>query len=186
MKRIALVLAASSFLTAAAIAQAPATGSKPAAADDAVWSRVMELPRGQPIVVKNTYGPPLRCRFDGATDGFLFCYPPDGSPNAAEEYQFDRASVLDVRVARGRLLPHPGVLASAAVAGIVLGLGSTRTLKDPDASTVGLITAIVVGSAGYGMAQIPRPGMAWGFAYHPRRFVFRRRPILRRFAPYIP
>ena len=183
MKRIALVLAASILMPAAVTAQAPANTSKPAPADDVLWSRVMELPRGDPIVVKNTYGPPLRCCFDGATTAFLFCHAPDAPPDTGEGYQFDRASVLDVTVPHRRIIQHPGVLASAAIAGTLLGLGSTRTLKNPDAVTVGLVTAIVVGSAGYGMSQVPNQRITWGFAYHPRGFGLRTRPVPHRFAP---
>ncbi|HEV2134961.1 MAG TPA: hypothetical protein VGR47_12055 [Terracidiphilus sp.] len=185
MKRIALVLAASVLLPAATFAQAPPNNPNPRPSDDVLWNRVMELPRGQPIVVVNSYGPPLHCRFDGATDAFLFCYPPDAPPDAVEDYRFDRARVLDVTATRPRVIQHPGVLASAAIAGIVFGLGSTRTLKNSDAVTVGLFAATVVGSAGYGTSRTPNQGLAFDFIYHPRRFGFRR-PGMRRFAPHIP
>jgi hypothetical protein len=186
MKRIVLLLAALFLLPVAVIAQAPPDNPKALPQNDALWNRVMQLPRGQPIIVVNTYGPPLHCRFAGATDAFLFCDPPDAAPDAAEGYRFDRASILDVTIEHRRIIPHPGVLASAAVAGIVLGLGSTRTLNNPDATTVGLISALVVGSTGYMMSQVPNQGVALGFVYHPRGFGSRTRPILRHFAPRSP
>lgn len=180
MKRIVLVLAASILLSAAAFAQAPPENSNPAPPNDALWNRVMALPRGQPIMVVNTYGPPLHCEFAGATNDFLFCDPPAAPPDTG--YRFERASVLDVTVQRRQVIRHPGVLISAAVAGIALGLGSTRTLNDRDAATVGLISALVAGSAGLAMSQAPRPGLALGFAYQPRGFGFRAGPILHHFS----
>jgi hypothetical protein len=180
MKRIVLVLA-SLVLLPPAVPQAPANNPGPVPPDDHLWDRITELPRGQPIIVISTYGPPLRCRFDGATDAFLFCYPPGAPPDTG--YCFDRVSVLDVTVPQRRIISHPRVLVSAAIAGIVVGLGSTRTLKDPDAATVGLIGAIVVGAAGYGMSKGSHPGLAFGFAYHPRGFGFHARLLPRRFVP---
>ena len=179
MKRFVLVLAASILLPAAVVAQAPPDNPNPVPVNDALWDRVMALPRGQPIVVANTYGPPLHCQFAGATDDFLFCDPPDAPPDTG--YRFERASVLDVTVQRRRLISHPFVLASAAIAGLVIGIGSTHTMNDHDAATVGLISALVVGSAGLAMSQAPRPGFALGFAYQPRSFGFHGRPILHHF-----
>lgn len=184
MKRFAFVLAVLILLPAAVVAQAPANNTNPAAPDDALWNRVMELPRGQPIVVVSTYGPPLRCRFAGATDAFLFCDPPDALPDRG--YRFDRASVLNVTVARRPFIKHPVVLASAVIAGVVLGLGSTQTLSDRDAATVGMISGLAVGAVGLGISEGPiyRPG--FGFNFHPRGFGFPARPILHRFAPGSP
>lgn len=182
MKRIVLVLGASILLLGAAAGQAPPDHPKPVAQNGALWDRVKELPRGQLIVVKNTYGPPLHCRFDGATDAFLFCYPPDAPQDTTDGYQFERASVLDVTVPHHLSIPHPGVLASATVAGVVLGLGSTRTLSDGDSAKVGLISALVVGTFGLGMSAVPRDGVGFGFAYHPHGFGLRV-PFGRRFAP---
>src|ERR1700692_1918581 len=46
---------------------------------DATWMRFQQIANGREVLVTNTYGPPLRCRFAGATNAFLFCDPP-GTP----------------------------------------------------------------------------------------------------------
>src|SRR5260221_578167 len=84
---------------------APAWADSPS---EQVWALVRRIANGQEVKITNTYGPPLRCRFEGATDDYLFC-DPLGSP-AGAGYQFERASVLDVRVMREPHNWHLGLL----------------------------------------------------------------------------
>ena len=67
-------------------------------APDAAWRRIQQLSRGEWIRVNSTLGPPLGCRFAGATDDALFCDPADAPEGTG--YRFDRAAVITVEVQR--------------------------------------------------------------------------------------
>src|SRR5579863_7972776 len=85
---------------------------------DAFWNRVMQMPNGQMIRVSYTPGPPLRCRFAGATDAYLFCDPPGALEGTG--YRFDRYSVVDVKELGEPRNWHPGLLFAMIGGGILV------------------------------------------------------------------
>jgi hypothetical protein len=132
---------------------APAQQTPP---PDPAWARIEQLAHGEPIVVTSTIGPPVHCRFAGATDAFLFC-DPAGNP-AGTGYRFDRADVLQVDLDRWQPAPangqdhdsHRGLLIAAGLVGI--GMGAIEARGQGGGATagvaVGLISAGFVGIVG--------------------------------------
>jgi hypothetical protein len=146
------------LLPAAAAAQAlpddPAPSTPPSAQSasssrqaiplaDGVWIRVQKIANGEEVLVTNTYGPPLRCRFAGATDDYLFCDPP-GSP-AGAGYRFERDSVLDVKVVRPPRNWHPGLLSAMIGGGLIVGIAASSNTDAGHATEAGLIGALIAG-----------------------------------------
>jgi hypothetical protein len=152
-----------------------ASSSAPARAgssSDVLWARVQRIANGQEVLVTNTYGPPLRCRFEGVTDAYLFCDPP-GSP-VGTGYQFDRASVLDVRVMREPHNWHPGLLSAMVGGGLIVGIAATGQTDAGHAAQAGLIGALVTGAIAAPLAflqpQDRYAGVGAGFSFHPHGF----------------
>ena len=119
--------------------QAPPPTSRP----DAFWLRVQQIANGEQVTVTSTYGPPLRCRFAGATDDSLFCDPPGSL--AGTGYRFERATVLDVKVVRPPRNWHPGFLSAMIGGGILTGLAATHSTDAGNAAKYGAIGALVTG-----------------------------------------
>jgi hypothetical protein len=142
---------------------------------DALWARVQRFASGQEVLVTNTYGPPLHCRFAGATDAYLFCDPP-GSP-AGTGYQFERGTVLDVRVVRAPHNWHPGLLSAMIGGGLIVGIAATAQTDAGHAAQAGLLGALVTGAIAAPMAFL-RPqdmysGVGAGVAFQPHGFTHR-------------
>jgi hypothetical protein len=121
---------------------------------DPRWSRIQQLAIGQEILVYSTYGPPLRCRFTGATDAYLFCEPSDSPASAG--YRLDRASVINVQIARTVHNWHPAWISSMIAGGLVVGITATVNNNAGDSARDGLIAAGVVGLIGAPLAFLPR------------------------------
>jgi len=136
-------------------------------ASEQVWARVRRIANGQEVKVTNTYGPPLRCRFEGATDDYLFC-DPLGSPSGTG-YQFERASVLDVRVMREPHNWHPGLLSAMIAGGLITGIAATGRTDAGHAAQAGLIGALVTGAIAAPMVFLQSQDMygGVGVAFRP-------------------
>ena len=149
----------------------PASPS-PGASSDAVWARVHRIANGREIVITNTYGPPLRCRFAGATDAYLFCDPLRNP--ASTGYQFERASVLDVRVMREPLNWHPGLLSAMIGGGLITGITATSHTDAGHAAQIGVIGALVSGAIAapvvFLQPQNMYGGVGVGVAFRPPGF----------------
>jgi hypothetical protein len=189
MKNSSLILFALTLMPAVSRAQSlpddPAAHPAPAQStsnpqqalplSDAVWTRIQQFANGQEILLTNTYGPPLRCRFAGATDAFLFCDPP-GSP-AGAGYRFERASVLDVKLVKAPRNWHPGMLSAMIGGGLVVGIAAAAQTDAGHAAQAGLIGALVTGAIAAPLVFLqPQPlGAGWGagIAFRPRGFAHR-------------
>jgi hypothetical protein len=133
--------------------------AQPTQAPDSAWFRIQRFANGQPIVVYSTYGPPMHCRFAGATTDYLFCDPPN-SP-AGTGYRFERASVVNVTVSHEPRNWHPAWLSSMIAGGLVVGLIATRSTDAGTAAEAGLVGAGVVGLIGAPLAFLPHPQAAF-------------------------
>lgn len=194
-----LILIALTFLPAAAGAQAypdnPAPQApsatepaSPAPLPDAEWRRVQRIVHGQPILVSSTYGPPLHCRFAGATDAYLFCDSP-GSPDGSG-YRIERATVLAVEpemVRPPRREGHPIYIGCIVGAGFAFGISAARDKSGSDAVGVGVVAASMVALVGaplaldppnYFRSAPPSPGFRVGVSFPLSRFHWLR-PIQR-------
>jgi hypothetical protein len=193
MKNSSLMLLAIAMLPAGAFAQAlppaplPAESAVPAQStsnpasatqvgpSDATWIRFRQIADGQEVLVTNTYGPRLRCRFAGATDAFLFCDPP-GTPEGTG-YRFERASVINVAVVRPPRNWHPGLLSAMIGGGIITGLCATAQTDAGNATKAGLIGAVVTGAIFSPFVLLPSPnlnrGVGAGIAFRPHAFTHR-------------
>jgi len=106
--------------------------------------RVQQIANGEQVEVTSTYGPPLKCRFAGASDAYLWCDPP-GSP-AGTGYRFERDSVLDVTVVRPPHNWHPGLLSAMIGGGLIVGIAATSSTDAGQAAQAGLVGALVSGA----------------------------------------
>jgi hypothetical protein len=198
MKNFSLMLIAIAILPAGALAQSlppaplPAetpvpmqstsvsTSPIPVGLSDATWIRFQQIANGQEVLVTNTYGPPLRCRFAGATDAYLFCDPP-GTPEGTG-YRFERASVINVVVVRPPRNWHPGVLSAMIAGGIITGIGATAYTDAGHAAGVGFIGALVTGAIASPFVLLPPPnmnaGLGAGIAFRPHGFTHGRHLFL--------
>ena len=122
---------------------------------DSFWLHVQQIANGEQVEVSSTYGPPLKCRFAGATDAYLFCDPP-GTP-AGTGYRFDRAAVLDVRVVRPRRNWHPGLLSAMVGGGLIVGIAATANTDAGHAAEAGFVGALVTGAIAAPFAFLPPP-----------------------------
>ncbi len=150
-------------------AQAP--NPQPPQSYDALWNRVLQIANGQTIRVKYTSGPPLRCRFAGATDAYLFCDPPGALEGTG--YRFDRYSVVDVTVAGEPHNWHPGLLSAMIGGGILVGTAAARQTDAGHAVQAGLIGALVSGAVVAPFVLQPQPrfgGVGAGVTFRPRGF----------------
>jgi hypothetical protein len=190
MKNSSLLIVAIALLPAGAFAQAlppaplPAesptpTQSTPVPASpmrvgpsEATWNRVQQIANGQEVLVTNTYGPPLRCRFAGATDAFLFCDPP-GTPEGTG-YRFERASVINVVAVRPPRNWHPGVLSAMIAGGIITGVCATVQTDAGHAVGAGFVGALITGVIASPFVLVPPPnmnaGLGAGIAFRPHGF----------------
>jgi hypothetical protein len=193
MKQIFVFLIAVALLPAAVGAQSLPDAPSPASPEkqtpelspptNPAWLRVQQMVNGQEVVVITTYGPPVRCRFAGATDAYLFC-DPDGNPPGTD-YRFDRVNVLNVRVAHLAPSGHPGiVLAVATVVGTVIGVAVARKSDAEGGAVVGALGFGLIGCAtacfnnspynqfGGPRFAFPPPGVAHPHAFrtHARRY----------------
>ena len=150
-------------LFAARVSQdAPRTPTPP----DKDWRKIQRLPQGVFIVVGNTYGPALTCRFAAATDDTLFCDAPE-SPGGTG-WQFDRAAVISVEATILRKNRHPGLMAAMIAGGMIVGIAATRNMGAGGAAAAGAIGAAVVGAAGAPVA-FSQPDEDWvTVVYRPR------------------
>lgn len=162
---LAIVLLAIVLLPAAIVAQALPDNPTPAPPPDPMWSGVEQLVNGQEIVVKPTSGPPLRCRFAGATDAYLFC-DMDDAPPGARGYRFDRAQVVSVKVSHPKVNWHPVLLATIAASGIAIGISATRSMDDRGAASAGILSALLVGAIGYPIAVMQEQNEGFGVGYN--------------------
>lgn len=144
---------------------------------DAFWLSVQQIANGEAVLVTSTYGPPLRCRFAGATNDFLFCDPP-GSPEGTG-YRFERATVLDVKVVKPPRNWHPGLLSAMIGGGLVVGIAATQYTDAGHAAQAGLIGALVSGAIAAPFAFLPPPpqrsAVGFGVVFRPHGFERRTR-----------
>jgi hypothetical protein len=141
------------------------------AAPDAAWRRIQQLSRGEWIRVNSTLGPPLGCRFAGATDDALFCDPADAPEGTG--YRFDRAAVITVEMQRPERNWHPAWMASMIAGGLVVGLVATKTNDAGDSARLGAIGALVVGGIGAPLAFLPSGDRSMvAVVYRPHAFRF--------------
>jgi hypothetical protein len=147
----------------------------PVGPSDAMWMRFQQIANGQEVLVTNTYGPPLRCRFAGATDAYLFCDPP-GTPEGTG-YRFERASVINVVAVRRPRNWHPGVLSAMIAGGLIAGTGATRYTDAGHAVGVGFIGAMITGVIASPYVLLPPPnlnaGLGAGIVFRPHGFTHR-------------
>jgi hypothetical protein len=187
MKNFSLILIAIAILPAGAFAQAlpPAplpvespvqsmaisASQMPVGPSDATWMRFQQIANGQQVLVTNSYGPPLRCRFAGASEAFLFCDPPGTG------YRFERASVINVVVVRPPRNWHPGVLSAMIAGGIITGICATAQTDAGNATKTGLTGAAVTGAIVSPFVLLPPPnmnaGLGAGIAFQPHGFIHR-------------
>jgi len=164
------------------IVQAPASPAQPTQPPsqpsvnltNAAWTRIQQIARGQEVLVTNTYGPPLRCRFAGATEAYLFCDPP-GTPEGTG-YRFERATVLNVKVVRPPHNWHPGLLSAMIGGGIITGLCATAQTDAGHATEAGLVGALIAGAIASPFVFLPQPmygGFGAGLAFRPHGFSHR-------------
>jgi hypothetical protein len=183
---IALVFCA--LLQPAANAQALPDNPAPAQAADPMWTRIENLNPGTPIVVSDTYGPPVRCLFAGATAAYLDCNPAGNPPGTG--FRFNRADVVTVdldRPGQNALQSnhtthnyHPGWIASMVVGGTLMGVGFAQMTDADHAAVGGAISALVIGvigapfafSSSYQNSNPARPQFGIGI---PFRLRFRQR-----------
>jgi hypothetical protein len=189
MKNVSLILIAMVLAPAAASAQGLPDDPAPASAQssqapnpepaqpgratrDAFWLRVQQIANGDQVEVTSTYGPPLRCRFAGATDAYLFCDPP-GSPEGTG-YRFERATVLDVKVVRPPRNWHPGLLSAMIGGGLIVGITATAQTDAGHAAQAGFIGALVSGAIAAPFVFLPPPpdrnAFGVGIAFRPHGF----------------
>src|SRR5258708_3796618 len=173
MNNFSLVLIALSMMPAGAFAQALPPAPLPAEApvplqststsnpaspmpvgpSDAMWTRFQQIATVQQVLVTNPYRPPLRCRFAGATDAFLFCDPP-GTPEGTG-YRFERASVINVAAVRQPHNWHPGFLSAMIAGGIITGICATAQTDAGNATKAGLLGAVVTGAIASPFVLLP-------------------------------
>jgi hypothetical protein len=191
MKTSSLILLAVAMLPASVLAQAlppaplPAESPVPVQStsappmpvgpSDATWMRFQQIANGQEVLLTNTFGPPLRCRFAGATDAFLFCDPP-GTPEGTG-YRFERASVINVVSVRQPRDWHPGVLSAMIAGGIITGVCATVQTDAGHAAGAGFVGALITGVIASPFVLLPRPdmnaGLGAGIAFRPHGFTQR-------------
>ncbi len=152
--------------------QSTSNSLPPALISDAAWRRIQQIVNGKEVLVSNTYGPPLRCQFAGATDGYLFCDPPN-SP-AGTGYRFERASVIDVKVVKEPINWHPGLLSAMIAGGMVVGIVAATKTDAGHAAVAGLVGALVAGAIATPEVFLqPQPmfaGVGAGVVIHPHGF----------------
>jgi hypothetical protein len=146
---IALTLFA--MLPATVSAQALPENPEPGKAAQAGWNRVRFLARDDEIVVDAFRGGTIRCRFNGATQDFLFCNP-EYAYSSEQGYRFDRADVLNVRVSHETRNRRILIGLGAAAGGVFLGVRSLKTLDTG--------TSVFFGFLGAGVSGL----MAWPVA----------------------
>jgi hypothetical protein len=163
----------------AAAPQAPLNSPQPPQSYDALWNRVMQIAHGQVVRVKYTSGPPVRCRFAGATDAYLFCDPPGALDGTG--YRFDRFSVVDVKELGEPRNWHPGLLSAMIGGGILVGTAAARQTDAGDAVRDGIIGAIISGAVVAPFVLQPQPmfgGIGAGVTFRPHAFTHRLRLFL--------
>jgi hypothetical protein len=133
---------------------------------DKEWRKIQRLPQGGFIVVGNTYGPALTCRFAAATDDTLFCDAPE-SPGGTG-WQFERASVISVEATVLKKNHHPGLIAAAITGGVLVGLMASGGMDAAHAAGAGAVGAVVTAGIGAPMA-LSQPDEHWvTVVYRPR------------------
>jgi hypothetical protein len=126
---------------------------------------VERLVTGQPIIVKPTAGPPVHCRFAGATDAYLFC-DLDEARAGTGGYRFDRAQVVNVKISHPKVNWHPALLTVMAASGVAIGLAASQQgASDKSAAAGGLVTALMVGAVGYSIAIMQEQDRGFTFNY---------------------
>ncbi len=133
---------------------------------DPAWFRIQRFANGQPIVVYSTYGPPMRCRFAGATTDYLFCDPPDSV--AGTGFRFDRGSVVNVTLSHEPRNWHPAWLSSMIAGGLVVGIIAAQSTNAGSAAGAGLAGAGIVGLIGAPLAFLPHPQAAFAGPGYPQ------------------
>ncbi len=148
----------------AACAQSLPEDPAPAPTADPMWARVQNLKPGTPIVVSDTYGPPVRCLFAAATEAYLDCSPAGNPP--ATGFRFHRVDVTSVELdhpaqfaqqnKRKEHNYHPAWFASMIAGGCLVGFAATHTTDAGHAAEAGAISALAVGAIGAPLAFLPR------------------------------
>jgi hypothetical protein len=160
-KELGIVLAFCATWHPLAHSQALPDNPAPVPAIDPTWTRVQNLSPGTTIVVTDTYGPPERCLFAGATADYLDCNPAGNPPGTG--FRFNRADVISVELDRlgqngpGQNAPqaartkhnyHPGWIASMVVGGTLMGVGFAQMTDAGHAAAGGAISAVLIGAIG--------------------------------------
>jgi hypothetical protein len=137
-------------------AQALPDNPSPAQAYDPMWAQVQNLKPGTPIVVNDTYGPPVRCFFARATEASLDCNPFGNPPDTG--FRFNRIDVISVELDRpgqnalqGKHATHnyhPGWIASMVVGGTLMGVAFAQQVSAGHAAEGGAISAVIIGAIG--------------------------------------
>lgn len=149
---------------AASLADAQVAPASPQALADLEWQRIQQLPHGAWILVSTNFRAPIRCRFGGATDAYLFCsatLSPDESG-----WQFERASVTSVEASPRAAAPrnwHPGWISGIMAGGIIVGFVATNGTDAEHATRAGLIGALCTAAVTAPMAFLPRDPEPWAF-----------------------
>jgi uncharacterized membrane protein YeaQ/YmgE (transglycosylase-associated protein family) len=162
-KEFWIVLAFCATLHPLTRAQALPDNPAPAQAYDPMWARVQNLKPGTPIVVSDTYGPPVRCLFSGATEASLDCNPSGNPPDTG--FRFNRIDVISVELDRpgqnalqgkpDRRNYHPAWIASMVIGGTLMGAGFAQQMSAGHAAEGGAISALVIGIIGAPFAFSP-------------------------------
>ena len=169
---------------AVACAQTLPENPAPAPSPDPMWARVQNLKINTPVVVSDTYGPPVRCLFAEATEAYLDCNPVGNPPGTG--FRFNRADVISVELDRPgqnalQAAPkvhnyHPVWISSIIAGGLISGLVASQSNNTGDSVRIGAIGALVVGAIGAPMTFFPRdqfassarPGFAVGIPFRLR------------------
>lgn len=150
---------------------------------DPMWTQVLNLKPGTPIIVNDTYGPQVRCLFAEATAAYLDCNPAGNPP--ATGFRFNHIDVVSVQLdlpgqktaqsARTQHNYHPAWFASMVIGGTLMGVGFAHTTDAAHAAEGGAISALLVGAVGAPFAFSPgqnfipaRPQFAVGIPFRMR------------------
>jgi hypothetical protein len=126
------------------------------------------------IVVGNTYGPELSCRFAAATDDSLYCDAPE-SPRGSG-WVFERAAVISVQATIQQRNHHPAWIASMIAGGIIVGIMASKGTSAGRAMGIGGIGALITGAVGAPLAMAT-PDSDWVTVVYRPRVTRERMPV---------
>lgn len=142
---------------------AAAQAANPQPLADGEWRRIQDLARGQWILVSTNFRQPVRCRFDGATEFYLFCTVSRNPDDSG--FRFERLTVTSVeltRAPREQSDLHPGWISAIMAGGIVVGFAATAATDAGHATEAGLIGALCTAAVTAPMVFLPRDSSPWG------------------------